>query len=35
MMLRVLLLLVLACGLAWAARQVEPDVRRYLDMSRM
>ncbi|SFP69157.1 DUF6893 family small protein [Amycolatopsis rubida] len=35
MMVRVLLLLVFLGAVAWAARQMEPDVRRYLDMSRM
>ena len=35
MVKRFLLLLVLVGGAAWFARLVEPDVRRYLEMSRM
>ncbi|MFI5605579.1 DUF6893 family small protein [Amycolatopsis sp. NPDC051903] len=31
---KLLLLLVLAGGVAFVARQVKPDVQRYVDMSR-
>lgn len=34
-MKRLLLLLVLIGGATWVAKQVEPDVRRYLEMRRM
>ncbi len=34
-MKRLLLLLVLLGGATWVARKVEPDVKRYLEMSRM
>jgi hypothetical protein len=34
-MKRLLLLLVLLGGATWVAKLVEPDVRRYLEMSRM
>ena len=34
-MKRLLLLLVLVGGATWVAKQIEPDVRRYLEMSRM
>jgi hypothetical protein len=32
---RLLMLILLVGGAAWFARLVEPDVRRYLEMSRM
>ena len=34
-MKRLLLLLVLIGGATWVAKQVEPDVRRYLEMRQM
>ena len=35
MVKRLLLMVLLVGGAAWVARLVEPDVRRYLEMSRM
>jgi hypothetical protein len=34
-MKRLLILLVLIGGATWVAKRIEPDVRRYLEMSRM
>jgi hypothetical protein len=34
-MKRLLLLLVLLGGATWVVKLVEPDIRRYLEMSRM
>ncbi|MFJ9784269.1 DUF6893 family small protein [Amycolatopsis sp. NPDC101161] len=34
-MKRLLFLAVLLGGVTWLAKQVEPDIRRYLEMSRM
>ena len=34
-MKRLLFLLALIGGATWVAKQVEPDIKRYLEMSRM